>query len=577
MRIHRGVAAAPCIIFLLLACGGNDNGPADTGGVAKQAGDGQSATVGTALQPYQVRVTDANGAPVAGVPVSWSVVSGGGSVAPGSSSTDASGLASATATLDTLAGVQTVGAAATGYAGSPRFSSTGLAGPPARIEKAAGNLQQAGTSEQLPLPLSVKVSDRYGNAVAGRTVSWSFSNGSGQLSAPNSVTGADGLATILLTLPGTAGSVTVTAAVAGVALAATFDATAVWKARLVAQVPIPDNYALHDTYVRDGIAFAFAWNTGLIIFDVGNGIRGGSPANPVEISRITVGGQTHNGWWFHNPVSAQNRYLFIGQEGPGSVGSSSSGDIHVVDVSNLASPTPVATFHLAGAGPHNFWMDEAAQVLYAAYYNGGVVALDVSGTLAGTLDTQNRLLANIKPGGTGNTYVWGVQLVGNSLYAVDMLSGFWKLSAPGLAVQAGGNNVPERYGSDLWVANGYGYTGTWFNRAAAGNAVKIWDLASGAPVLTDSLIVSGVGTISDLEVSQNGKLLALSAERGGQSGVYFYSLANPVRPVLLARSVETNGVHTLSLGYINGRVYAFGAKDPAGSAMMVYDVTDMAR
>ena len=61
----------------------------------------------------------------------------------------------------------------------------------------------------------------------------------------------------------------------------------------------------------------------------------------------------------------------------------SSGDIHVVDVSDLAHPREVAFFHLDGAGTHNFWMDEAQQILYAAYYNGGVVALDVSGTLAG--------------------------------------------------------------------------------------------------------------------------------------------------------------------------------------------------
>ena len=52
---------------------------------------------------------------------------------------------------------------------------------------------------------------------------------------------------------------------------------------------------LHDVYVRDGLAFLSHWNAGLIILDVGNGIVGGSPDNPVEVSRIlTEGGQTHN-------------------------------------------------------------------------------------------------------------------------------------------------------------------------------------------------------------------------------------------------------------------------------------------
>jgi hypothetical protein len=71
-------------------------------------------------------------------------------------------------------------------------------------------------------------------------------------------------------------------------------------------------------------------------------------------------------------------------------------------------------------------MDEEKQILYAAYYNGGVVALDVSGTLAGDLST--RLLAQVKPGGQGDTYTWGVQLANGWLYAIDMLSGLWQLT-----------------------------------------------------------------------------------------------------------------------------------------------------
>jgi hypothetical protein len=70
-------------------------------------------------------------------------------------------------------------------------------------------------------------------------------------------------------------------------------------------------------------------------------------------------------------------------------------------------------------------MDEPRQILYAAYYNAGVVALDVSGTLSGNL--SGRLLSQIRPGGPKNTFTWGVQLVNGSLYAIDMLSGLWQL------------------------------------------------------------------------------------------------------------------------------------------------------
>ncbi len=202
---------------------------------------------------------------------------------------------------------------------------------------------------------------------------------------------------------------------------------------LVAREPVPRAYGIHDTFVRDGLAFVFAWNTGVIIYDVGNGVKGGTPAAPVEVSRLVTsdnrvagGPAVHNGWWFHNPVSGEKRYLFIGQEGPGSIGSASSGDIHVVDVSDLAHPREVAFFHVAGAGTHNFWMDETRQILYAAYYNGGVVAIDVSGTLES--DLSSRLISELKPGGEGNTYTWGVQLANGSLYAIDMVSGLWQLA-----------------------------------------------------------------------------------------------------------------------------------------------------
>ncbi len=201
----------------------------------------------------------------------------------------------------------------------------------------------------------------------------------------------------------------------------------------VATVPIPPHYGIHDTYVRDGLAFVFAWDSGVIIYDVGNGFRGGSPSSPTEVSRLVTddnGGAkspaVHNGWWFHNPVTEEARYLFIGQEGPGVIGSEASGDIHVVDVSTIGAPQEVASFRLPGAGTHNFWMDEARQILYAAYYNGGVIALDVSGTLSG--DLSDRLIDRIEPGGAGNTFTWGVMLANGSLYASDMLSGLWQIA-----------------------------------------------------------------------------------------------------------------------------------------------------
>lgn len=347
---------------------------------------------------------------------------------------------------------------------------------------------------------------------------------------------------------------------------------------LVSTVAVPANYGLHDTFVRDGLAFLCVWDEGVSIYDVGNGMKRGTIEAPKLVGSVkTVGGNAHNAWWYHSP-SGSKQYLFVGEEGPGTIGSVSSGSIHVVDVSDLAAPVEVGSYTLAGAGTHNFWVDESAEILYAAYYNGGVVALDISGTLPS--DMSSRELARIQPGGTGNTYVWGVmQYQDGDIYASDMLSGFWRLRYNGgsFSVIGGGNNVPERYTSDLWVQNGYGYTGGWGNRGVQpGNAVKIWQLGAGAPVLVDSIITSGITTVSDVQVSADGKLLVFSAENGPSAGLHVYSLASSAsQPVFLAKYVVPQGLHTATVETIAGHTYVFAARNPVDPALMIFDITSL--
>jgi len=196
---------------------------------------------------------------------------------------------------------------------------------------------------------------------------------------------------------------------------------------------------VHDVFVRDGILITALWNQGITIWDIG-GAGSGTVSNPIALGNVvTDGGQAHNVWWFHNGVTGEKRYAFVGQEGPGVVGVSSSGDIHVVDVSNFAAPREVAFFHVDGAGTHNFSVDESRGLLYAAYYNGGVRAIDVNGDLSSCdavdkspdgrcdLAKMGRELAH-GPSGRGPVYIWGVQVVGLRVYASDMLNGIWKLA-----------------------------------------------------------------------------------------------------------------------------------------------------
>jgi hypothetical protein len=199
------------------------------------------------------------------------------------------------------------------------------------------------------------------------------------------------------------------------------------------------NPFVHDVYVRDGILITALWNQGITIWDIG-GVGAGSVANPIPLgSLVTVGGEAHNVWWYHNAVTGEKRYAFVGQEGPASIGFSSTGDIHVVDVSNFAAPLEVAFFHLDGAGTHNFSIDESRGILYAAYYNGGVRAIDINGDLSScdaahrSLDGRCDLASMGREVANGlaeqqPVFVWGVQLSGGRVYASDMLNGIWKLA-----------------------------------------------------------------------------------------------------------------------------------------------------
>jgi hypothetical protein len=204
---------------------------------------------------------------------------------------------------------------------------------------------------------------------------------------------------------------------------------------------------VHDTFLRDGILFLGLWNGGMAIWDLGGAGKGGSPANPVDVGLVqTANGHVHNIWWLKDPVTGSARYAFVGEESPGSVGTASSGDIHVVDVSNMASPKEVAFYTVQGAGTHNFSVDEQNGILYAAYYNGGVRAIDVRGDL-GTctaaqrsspvnqavqlcdLGLMGRELAVGLKDRSNPVYVWGVQYLNGYVYASDMLNGIWKLKA----------------------------------------------------------------------------------------------------------------------------------------------------
>ena len=88
--------------------------------LALAGGNNQTGDPGTALGlPLQVKAADQFGNAVAGVPVDWAVTAGGGSIAPATSTTSATGIASSALTLGPAAGANAAQATSAGLAGSP--------------------------------------------------------------------------------------------------------------------------------------------------------------------------------------------------------------------------------------------------------------------------------------------------------------------------------------------------------------------------------------------------------------------------------------------------------------------------
>jgi hypothetical protein len=172
--------------------------------ISKLSGDLQTGTVRQLLPaPLIVVVRDSTGAPVAGVEVHWDHIGdpteGAGYVSPSTSVTDASGRASATFTLPEWAGPAgwPITADVGGLQGSPvSFEAAALPGRVAVIAAGAGNSQVGPAGSLLPIPLSVHISDEFGNPEPGTTVYWAANPGSGATTAVSSVTDSAGNASV---------------------------------------------------------------------------------------------------------------------------------------------------------------------------------------------------------------------------------------------------------------------------------------------------------------------------------------------------------------------------------------------
>jgi len=192
--------------------------------------------------------------------------------------------------------------------------------------------------------------------------------------------------------------------------------------------------SIHDVWVEDGIAYSANWRYGLHLVDVGNGIKGGSPSNPVKIGNYAYpSGWNHAVFPWRSPDT--NKFYVVGGDEAFPHGlftkdhpTYARGWVHFIDFTDLNNPQEIARYEVPEAGTHNLWMD--GNLMYVAYYNGGLRVVDVAGELMGDLYQQGREIAWFLPthpkGVVPNApMVWGPQPYKGKIFFSDWNSGLW--------------------------------------------------------------------------------------------------------------------------------------------------------
>ncbi len=206
--------------------------------------------------------------------------------------------------------------------------------------------------------------------------------------------------------------------------------------------------SVHDVWVRDGILYQAGRTDGIIMVDVGGGGDsgpGGSPERPVEMGRADQITRWNHAVWPMKSSSAKKMYVFAGDETfydnprvpekleydpDEKIPSRAGGWIHILEFDDPENPKEVAQYRVGDFGVHNYWIDWEAELLYAAYYQGGLRVLDVSGELIGDLYSQGREVASFysdDPEGhiPNSAMVWGPQPHKGTIFFTDYHSGLW--------------------------------------------------------------------------------------------------------------------------------------------------------
>ena len=213
---------------------------------------------------------------------------------------------------------------------------------------------------------------------------------------------------------------------------------------------------LHDLQVKDGLAYLAYWRDGLVILDVGNGMKGGSPEHPQFVSQLRFNHHElyGNGWLAGtHSVFRYKNYVFVGDEVFPPIFDINDrkripvrGIVHVVDVSDINNPRKVAEYPVPEAGAHNMWVEN--DMMYMGYYNGGGRIVDVSGELRGDLYRQGREVGRVWAGDPQGfrpnlPFTWGAQPHNGLIYFNDVHSGIWIVKV-GALTEKGSTTAPGK-------------------------------------------------------------------------------------------------------------------------------------
>lgn len=208
------------------------------------------------------------------------------------------------------------------------------------------------------------------------------------------------------------------------------------KPRIVGEFELDTpGHSIHDVWVHDGIAYSSNWSDGVQLVDVGNGIAGGTPSNPVQFASYAYPSGSNHAAFPYKDEKTGKFYVILGDEEfpygldpDGRKPARAAGFLHIIDFTDLKNPKEVAWFQVPFAGSHNFWIED--DILYAAFYNAGVRVVDLSGELLGDLNRQGREIAWIVPedpdGYIANApFTWGAQPHKGHIFYSDWNSGLW--------------------------------------------------------------------------------------------------------------------------------------------------------